>query len=1053
MFSFDGKHASDFVYKVTNISRPLTGPISPVTKEVPGRPGLVDYGTETGALEIEAEIVFKEDSNEEIWSKVRALNSWLIHKDLKKLEFDDEPGKYYLARFVDQGDLEEIVTIGLGSIRFFVPDPYMYGKEHIQRVSSASAIFDRPGIRYREDGTEVSVNYPVYKEGKYGKSILIEEGTENLLSSASSPTNEEVTVTPGDDYYLSTIEGNAKVNHKTSINLPKTHLDKSGSDVVITHNNQGGFDGTHNNTEKSVDGIRLKKSGSDYSKVVTPDEAPLLNFSTQDNMSDFRGTGWETVGVNSISQGTGYVVIDGRDGISQQVALRKDHGSTSPYMTFCFYAKVSGDVKVWLSNGSVGLRISLPNTGDYYRWFYIRRLSDSVGELYLDGIKQSSSLFETASTTTTRMQFYIQTVGEVGYAEIEHVYFDPNVLGIPPASGVYTYTHEVGPESIRSVRVLESSFISWSIEGESADGSHSLEILTSAYKNGEWSTPTPPENRGVFPGFYDGDDLWDSDAQYKVSISFTSKDPGATLSGGMFIQFLSFFSPFGVYTSQVLDISKVSRAMSSLVYYRGYMGGGIIDIDLRYSFDEGETWGDWLPAELNQPSPGIDHTTDLSRARVQYQIKLSSTDSDYSPEVEEVRLSYESGFKQSQTITLDPIDVSNIATSPSATALYSETTDEDTNVLFEYSLDGETFNEFQNGSVWDSPKNVSSLLFRYTLSTVNASKTPIIGDKLVISIQQSEQNKIKPAFSAIEIVPENVLRWQLENKPYPTGWHNTGIRNPEALKVWIGDSINELKKEGTLDFWANETGFPVLRHLFDSFGKRFALWFDEGRFYLSLNGNIVTNHPAPDKGWHHFAVRWEGLNASFFLDGVKLWEGNLDEGLSLPVDYLFIGCSRDGSYQWNSLIDDFSISKRAKTEQEILDRYNSPDPAQNDEDTVIILPFDGSLDGLGDVGVEIPGTAEAWGVFEVRFVSPSNTFTISNGVDYVLFTPEIPFKSGDSLIVDMNKEKAELNGNHIMAMSALSFDSDFFPLIPKGTVTVIPAGVANVDLRFIERWL
>ena len=45
----------------------------------------------------------------------------------------------------------------------------------------ADATFTRSSVAYLSDGTQVDVNTPRFEQGKFGKAIMVEEGTENLL--------------------------------------------------------------------------------------------------------------------------------------------------------------------------------------------------------------------------------------------------------------------------------------------------------------------------------------------------------------------------------------------------------------------------------------------------------------------------------------------------------------------------------------------------------------------------------------------------------------------------------------------------------------------------------------------------------------------------------------------------------------------------------------------------------------------------------------------------------------------------------------------------------
>ena len=47
-------------------------------------------------------------------------------------------------------------------------------------------IFARPSVAYKSDGTQVPANTPRFEAGKFGKAVLVEEGTTNLLPTSKT---------------------------------------------------------------------------------------------------------------------------------------------------------------------------------------------------------------------------------------------------------------------------------------------------------------------------------------------------------------------------------------------------------------------------------------------------------------------------------------------------------------------------------------------------------------------------------------------------------------------------------------------------------------------------------------------------------------------------------------------------------------------------------------------------------------------------------------------------------------------------------------------------
>jgi len=54
----------------------------------------------------------------------------------------------------------------------------------LQLPSVGSPSFSRNSIVYLSDGTQVAANQPRFEQGRFGKAVMVEEGTTNALSYA-----------------------------------------------------------------------------------------------------------------------------------------------------------------------------------------------------------------------------------------------------------------------------------------------------------------------------------------------------------------------------------------------------------------------------------------------------------------------------------------------------------------------------------------------------------------------------------------------------------------------------------------------------------------------------------------------------------------------------------------------------------------------------------------------------------------------------------------------------------------------------------------------------
>src|SRR5690606_12784139 len=356
-----------------------------------------------------------------------------------ELVFDEEPDKYYMAQYSEESDIDRLGTAGSTTLYFVSSDPYAFGETKTQRIANPYAVFSRTGIRYREDGTEVTENYPYYKAGKFGKAILVEEGTENLLTTASAPAQEEVSVGIGEDYYLSRISGTATIEHKRAETIGRS-LDKEGIDVSGSSGDWTA--GTHHHTEGLPTGALILEKGADVDRIWTTDadwlEGTLsgrltvsgntLRLNTEtwdiaDDMDNFRAQGWQTSGDSIISQQSDHVLINGVNPVTAQTRIYKTHGTAFTQATFDFKASITGDyMKAWISNGNNGWRMYLPNTNGEVHWFRIRIIDTSTAELYIDGALTQATVDYTTSSSQN-IQFYIQNAGEASVMRVYRVYF------------------------------------------------------------------------------------------------------------------------------------------------------------------------------------------------------------------------------------------------------------------------------------------------------------------------------------------------------------------------------------------------------------------------------------------------------------------------------------------------------------------------------------------------------------------------------------------------------------------------------------------------------
>lgn len=1096
MFKFKGEHATQYFDKVLDVQRGMTAPSTPKTEKVSGKAGEYFFGTEDGMYEIEVQVLLKGSDRQDLWTKVRRANAWLKTKNPVKLEFDDEPGFYYMAVCLDALEFDDVLDFGIGTIHFIAPDPYRYGKTQNQRVASAGASFMREGIRHRTDGSEVTENFPYFMPGKYGEALLVEEGTTNLLTTAATPANETQTLNVGDVYSLSTVGGTATAKHAASYTENKT-LTIPGENVNINMPLGTPFNNTGAellNLVEYPDGtLALRREGvlveSYYFSEAHFQQGTLTNLTASDGSLELSLIpGWEVISPmeNYVAEGwklfnTSYLenvrteggtVYFEKNSTSGSAGLRFEdipEGKKSAPTTFVFRAKVSGQTHAWVGPGpdgiGTGIRITLPESGGEFKWFWINVISATEAELYVDGQRVTTEIRYDIASNVKKYEIYCSG-SATGTIEVDKVYIDFGYAkGSPVASDAdstgtwrgtwvsntidLSPTVTVGRASVRvDVDVDQDQDITLKVEyGDESEG-----VIT-------WDGVSYPiVESGNLPGLENGTQT--ANKRMRFIAELTSRDPGDSPQLLMLEASIeSAFKSSGCCITGPLDISSVRTLLNSDASW-AMAGEGTVTWQARVgTYDPGTdsvSWRDWGDLLQNGPIPGISPGEDLSNKRMQIKITFTpGNNATTTPVAKTLNLSLSPGYESPKTFSLPSVDVSNIGNVLDSLMDWTETKPANTAIDFEYSLDGKaSWTPVVKGSSFvtgDLTKKVLDI--RYTLSTSDPSVTPTL-NVVNWEIGQQDRQTVIPVTGTVNFYPSaDVQRWQLESKPYATNWA-LGTRNKETAQIYVGDAVSELEGQGSIAFWVYEDGRNFLRYLLDSdsLPNRFS-------FYKSADTNYKlrvkdTSFPSlqvpePSVGWHHWAIRWQGSVIEIFLDGTLVARDTEIDFSFGAIDRFHLGATRQNIRQWNNLIEDFYISKSFLSEGEI--EYLLTNPAKPDKNTVTIIPFDGELSGVGDNEVSISGTAETRPVFTATFATKALFFKVSNGTDYVLVDRE--FNTGDVLEIDCVKEVCRLNGDSNLAMPFVTFDSDFFALKPDGQIIVTPEGVSNVDVIYTERWL
>lgn len=129
-FLFNGISSENY-FIVEKVERDLLPPISHILTDIPNKNGSVHQGSKLGVREFNITIRMREESVEDLNTKIRTVASWLRQKEAKPFELVKEQGLYYMAYLSGDTKLEEIVRVGKGTLTFICPDPIAFSKvEH-----------------------------------------------------------------------------------------------------------------------------------------------------------------------------------------------------------------------------------------------------------------------------------------------------------------------------------------------------------------------------------------------------------------------------------------------------------------------------------------------------------------------------------------------------------------------------------------------------------------------------------------------------------------------------------------------------------------------------------------------------------------------------------------------------------------------------------------------------------------------------------------------------------------------------------------------------------
>ncbi|SDY69655.1 distal tail protein Dit [Thermoactinomyces sp. DSM 45892] len=122
-----------------SVSRSMFPPISPSLLNVAGRAGSYDFGNVIGNRQIIFDYFILYTTKADLMNKMRQFAEWLYSESSEKLEFTSDPDRYYYAKVTGETTYSEDNKVGKGTITFNCTDPYIYGAEKTQQLSTDGA--------------------------------------------------------------------------------------------------------------------------------------------------------------------------------------------------------------------------------------------------------------------------------------------------------------------------------------------------------------------------------------------------------------------------------------------------------------------------------------------------------------------------------------------------------------------------------------------------------------------------------------------------------------------------------------------------------------------------------------------------------------------------------------------------------------------------------------------------------------------------------------------------------------------------------------------------
>ena len=145
-FTLNGIHCSTYKLVMLSKDRTVLPQVDDMYLQVPGRDGSYLFNRKLEDRHIEIICGLVRGSSSDLRTTIRQIASWLFYTQKVRLIFDDEPDKYYMAKYDGSIGLDQKRTNTLGEFTIkFRCEPYAYSLTTTQNEST-DAVFLFPNF-------------------------------------------------------------------------------------------------------------------------------------------------------------------------------------------------------------------------------------------------------------------------------------------------------------------------------------------------------------------------------------------------------------------------------------------------------------------------------------------------------------------------------------------------------------------------------------------------------------------------------------------------------------------------------------------------------------------------------------------------------------------------------------------------------------------------------------------------------------------------------------------------------------------------------------------